>query len=341
MTASMKILFLGTNSGTSRHRFQALRRLGYDVRIVDPYCVLSRSRWLSTWSFKTGALGLGRIVQTYVLDAIGDDKFDIVWVDNGELVGRSLVSELSHRARFVLNHNLDNPFTKRDGHRWRLFHEALSSYDLFVTPRISSRDAALSRGAKKAIAVRQSADEVIHRRVDLTVDEQEKFGSEVVFVGTFMPERGPFVSRLLERGVPLRIFGPRWNKASDYRQIRSIVTAGYLNDEAYVKAISGAKIALALLSKGNRDIHTTRSLEIPSIGTLLCAPRTSDHELLYCDRQEACFFENADDCADICLELLTNDLRRRLIADRGHERAIRNNRFNSVVVDEILHYAHG
>jgi spore maturation protein CgeB len=270
------------------------------------------------------------------LKAIKDDRFDVAWVDNGELISKSLVQELKFRSRFVLNLNLDNPYAGCDGRSWRLFQGALPEYDLVVTPRISSRDSALVGGARRAIVVWFAADETIHRPLDLSDADRKMLGSEVVFVGTFMPERGPFMRRLLDRGVPLRIFGPRWEKAAEYPRIRHAVTPRFQSDEAYVKIVSGAKIGLALLSEANQDLHTTRSLEIPSIGTLLCAPRTSDHEVLYRDGVEACFFDNVDECADICFSLLANDDRRRAIAAAGHRRALRNGRFNERVVVEIL-----
>ena len=102
-----------------------------------------------------------------------------------------------------------------------------------------------------------------------------------------MPERGPFLLRLVERGVPLRIYGARWNLAPEYERLRACVASGNLVGDDYVKAIRGAEIAIGLLSKGNEDLHTTRSLEIPAIGTLFCAERTSEHLAMYEDGEEA------------------------------------------------------
>ncbi len=335
---SLKILYLGAHSGTSRHRFEALRRLGHDVRLIDPYAPVKGSRWLAAWSFKTGGLGLeGRILR-HVLSAIGEDRFDVIWVDNGELVGVRLARELKARSGVLVNHNLDNPFTRRDGRRWRLFLKALPIYDLFATPRQSSVERARSLGAKRAIKVVQSADEVVHRRRNPAAGEAAPPPLDVVFVGTWMPERGPFMLRLLERGVPLQIFGPRWTKAPEYPRIQSAVEVGYLDDDSYVETISRAKIGLALLSEGNLDLHTTRSLEIPAIGTLLCAPRTVDHEHLYRNGIEACFFDNADECAKLCLSLLADDERRESVAVAGHSRALSNGRFNERICTEILDF---
>ncbi len=332
----LKILYIGPNNGTSRHRFHALRRLGHDVRIIDPFLSFDHASYLLSWGFKTGYLGLERRISTYVLDAVGSARFDVIWVDNGEQIGASLVARLKPHGTFVINHNLDNPFSGRDAGRWRLFRKALPLYDLFVTPRLTTRDAAHAAGARRAISVMFSADEEVHRRATMSDGDRERFGSEVAFVGTWMPERGPFMKRLIERGIPLRIFGPRWEKAPEYPVLAPHLLSQSLGDVDYVKAISGAKIALGLLSLGNEDLHTTRSMEIPAIGTLFCAPRTSDHEALYVDGEEAVFFDDADTCAEACSALLKDAGRRDAIARAGFERAKRNDWFNERLCADIL-----
>src|SRR5208282_6242884 len=107
-------------------------------------------------------------------------------------------------------------------------------------------------------------------------------------------------------------------------------------EEEYVRAIQCAKICLGLLSKGNRDLHTTRSLEIPAIGSLLLAERTVEHEMLYREDEEAVFWSDADECAEKCFALLADEARIRRIAAAGHARALANGHFNEKVVSMVL-----
>lgn len=330
------ILYVGPHDGTSRHRYEALKRLGHRVEIVDPFRAIAGSTFWPAYGFKAGYFGLDGRITRHVLSQISDRTYDVVWVDNGETVGKRLVAALKKRSGHILNHNLDNPFTGRDGLRWRLFLAALPLYDLFVTPRRSSQEAALAAGVPRVVVMMQTADEVVHRRVDLDEAERRQYGSEVVFAGTWMPERGPFLKRLVDRGVPLRIFGPRWNKAPEHAALAPVITSVGLDDVSYVKVISGAKIAIGLLSTGNGDVHTTRSLEIPAIGTPFCAPRTADHEALYEDGREALLFGGPDECADLCLALLRDDPRRLALGAAGHARALRNGRFNERICRDIL-----
>jgi spore maturation protein CgeB len=336
--ALLKILYIGPDEGTSRQRFEALRRLGHEVVMVDPFAALSSARYIRTWIFHTGAVGCEWLVQSYVAARIGDLRFDVALVDNGELIGPALVRHLKDHAKAVVVYTQDNPFVAHPSgrRRFRLLRRALPFYDLFVTPRDSNVADARASGARNVLRVMFAADEVVHRPRTLSQEDQEVYASEVVFAGTWKPERGPLLQRLVDRGVPLRIFGPRWDRAREYPVLRSHVHLGSLGDEEYAKAIAGAKIAIGLLSKAYLDLHTTRSLEIPAIRTLLCAQRTSDHLALYRDGEEAVFWDDAEECAKVCLELLKDPERIRRIAEAGYRRAHVNRHFNQDLLTRIL-----
>jgi hypothetical protein len=302
--------------------------------MVDPFKALNKQRLLRTWIWHTGAVGCERKVQSFVTSKIGEARFDLALVDCGELIGADLVKHLRSRSAVVVNFNLDNPYI--GGRRFRLFRQALPDYDLIVTPRESSVAAAYAAGARRVLRVNQAADEVIHRPTELSPEERAHYTSEVVFAGTWMPARGAFMLKLIDFGVPLRIFGPRWNRAPEFAVLKPHAHVAPLGDEAYVKAIAGAKIALGLLSKANQDLHTTRSLEIPSIGTLFCAQRTVDHLAFYLEGEEAVFWESADECARICLDLLNDPVRIKRIAEAGHLRAHHNRNFNQNLMARII-----
>ena len=71
-------------------RALALRRLGHDVYTVDPYSFVGHSRMVHKWIHETGGLFLERFVSRSVLREIGDDLFDVVWVDGGELIYKDM-----------------------------------------------------------------------------------------------------------------------------------------------------------------------------------------------------------------------------------------------------------
>jgi spore maturation protein CgeB len=337
----MKILYIAANEFNAKLQGDALRRLGHDVFQVDPYGPLKESRLGQIWTFKTGNFGTAWVINNCILQRLQGRRFDVCLVDGGDLVSAALVQRLRSMCNRVVLFCRDNPFVARDGLRWRLLKSALPHYDLFVTRRQSSVEAAYRLGAKNAMHVFLPADEVAHRTPQLTAADRERYGAPVSFIGTWMPERGPFIERLLQRGVPLRVIGPRWTRAENYRAIRSVASAELLNTTEYVKALAACQIALAMLSKGNADLHTARSVEIPAIGRLLCAERTEEHQAMYRDGEEAVFWNDADECADVCLALLSDPDRIERIAAAGHRRILANGHFNEPTFTKILTAAMG
>jgi spore maturation protein CgeB len=335
--ASLRILYIGSNAGTSLHRAAALRRLGHLVRVLDPAALLPNNQLIELWASKTGGLGVSRVVKKWLLEATAHEAYDLVWINGGELVEPGLVRALRARYGRVVNYNNDDPFGSRDGALWRLYLASVREYDLLAVLRECNVAEATKCGAKKVIRVFMSADEVEHQRRPLSAEDQVRWASDVAFLGTWMPERGPFMVELARRGVPLTIYGLRWERAPEWDQLRKFWRgSGLYKGDDYAKAIQCAKVCLGLLSKGNRDLHTKRSVEIPLLGSLLLAERTSEHQALYREDEEAVFWSDAEECAEKCRALLADDTRRRRIASAGRIRCLANGLTNERIVLQIL-----
>jgi spore maturation protein CgeB len=220
---------------------------------------------------------------------------------------------------------------------WREFLKALPRYDLLVVVREVNIQEAYRHGAKEVLRVFMSADEVAHHPRQLTASEREEWKSEVVFVGTAFPERGPFLAELLRRGVPLAIYGNGYPRLSEWPLLQPHWRAANAETvEGYANAIGAAKVCLGLLSQRNRDQHTTRSMEIPSLGGVLCAQRTPEHVALYEEDREAVFWSSPEECTEKCLALLADDSWRQAIAAAGQRRYLGSPWRNMTVVRSVL-----
>ena len=333
----MRIAYIGPAKGTSLHRARALERLGHNVTVIDPWSWLGDSKWMGRWLYHTGGIGVGLFIDRRIFDEVKKIDPEVIWVNQGEFLGHGLMRKLRSLQVPIVNYTNDDPFNGRDSKRFKRYLKALPYYDLLALVRDVNLEEASSLGTQNAMRIWMSADEELHKPLQLTKQDREKWSSEVAFIGTWMPERGPFMKRLVEKGIPLSIWGDRWYKAKEWPILRRYWRGpGLYNVKDYVKAIQCAKICLGLLSKGNRDLHTRRSMEIPAIGTLFCAERTSEHMHLYEEDKEAVFWKDADECAEKCKWLLANDETRKRIARAGHERCLKNGYFNENVCSEIL-----
>jgi hypothetical protein len=176
----------------------------------------------------------------------------------------------------------------------------------------------------------------------LAEDDRKQCASEVVFVGSWMPERGPFMRDLLAARVPLAIWGDHWPKAPEYRKLRTAIRGSAVYGPDYVKVIQCAKVALGLLSRGNRDLHTTRSSEIPFIGGgIFCGERSSEHEQMFTHEYNAMLWGDAKECALHCHKMLEDRDQRTAMADRAKWRIMELELTNDSVLASILEILDG
>jgi len=333
---AMHILYAGQDIGTSTMRIAALRRLGHEVTLVDPFDALPKHRLVHAGLWRLGGPGYDLMVRRFLDRALGDRRFDLAWVDSGEFIGPASARRLRQAAPKVLLYNVDNPFGPRDGKRWTHLKRALPLYDLFYTPRSETAALAPRYGSPLVVRDFQACDDIVHRPVILTEADHARFDSEVSFVGTWMPGRDDFILTLLDKGVPLRLFGSHWARAPLYDRLKHVTYPDGLKGGDYTRAIQCARICVGLISRGNADLHTQRSVEVPTIGSVLCAERTDDHLALYEEDREALFFDTAEDCADKCLALLADPQRLAAVATAGQARALRNNHFFEVRLSGLI-----
>jgi hypothetical protein len=319
----MKILYLGDlaeNSG-SASRARALQVLGHDVLPLDPeQAVVGGGRWRNAFHYRTGYRWLRRETEAWLRTKLGDDHFDLVWINGGPTIDRRTLVWLRAHARYIVNYNNDDPTGQRDWCRWGTFREAVPGYDLLLVMRRVAVEEVKALGAQRVKQVFMSYDDTVMRPQEMSPAEAERWKEKVLFVGTWMPERGPFLAELVRRGVPLAIYGNRWERAPEWSALQNHVRGPGITGADYAKAIQSAEVCLGLLSKGNRDLHTIRSSEIPAMGSLLCAERTVEHAAMFRENKEAVFWDNAAECADRCREMLAEPARRRAIAEAGQRR---------------------
>jgi hypothetical protein len=266
------------------------------------------------------------------------DKPDLVWVNSGELLGQGCMQILKRIGCPIVLYNNDDPTGGRDGNRFDSLITAIPYYDLCAVLREINILEYKSKGAKRVLRVFMSYDEVVHQPYTDISEIPLKFRSEVAFIGTWMrhENRDKFLLELIAQGIPVSIWGGRWAKSPHWSVLKPYYRGGALGGRDYVAAIQGAKICLGLLSKGNRDLHTRRSVEVPFAGGLLCAERTSEHMNMYDEGTEAVFWSDASECADVCKRLLADEHLREKIKMRGREKVESLKVGNEDICREIL-----
>jgi len=336
---SLNIVYIGSCSpgSTSRHRADALSRLGHKVHRADPYEAFKsrlNGKIQSLVHYRSGYRLLQSDIARWTLNLMQQvlaQPPDIVWIDSGELLGYEAVKLVSQTGARLVSYNHDDATGKRDGRRFDSLLKSLALYDLCAVVRPENILEYQRHGARKVVHVWRSYDEVMHAPFKALSVIPAEFCSDVAFIGTWIRGEGRdrFLLDLVNQGVPVSIWGDRWQKSPLWGQLKACYRGASLSGRDYVAAIQGAKVCLGMLSKGNRDLHTTRTMEIPYAGGVLCAERTSEHLELYVEGVEAVFWRDAEECASQCRRLLDDDSWRESVrmagmarvraARRGHE----------------------
>ncbi|MFZ5448751.1 MAG: CgeB family protein [Thermodesulfobacteriota bacterium] len=336
MGKQLKILYLG--SGWSWKRANALKRLGHEVRFIDPLSLFPLQKLVEKLIYFKGGVFFEPFLKSKINSLIRYQRFDLTFIEGGELIGPSFLQNHKNYSKVIVHYTTDDPFGKRDRHRWYLYLKAVPYYDLLAPVRQVNVAEAYAHGAKKVVRVFMSIDELDGPR-EITPQDRLRFSHDVLCIATWMPERGPFLAELIKAGVPLTIYGNGWQKAPEWPTLQSAWQGPAMYGDDYIKPLQLAKVSLGLLSKGNRDLHTLRTFDIPYCGGLFCAERTSEHLALYQEDVEAVYWSDAKECIEKCQILLGNERMRAEIARKGRERCLRNGIFNETVLRHILETA--
>lgn len=301
---------------------QALEELGHEVE---------RFRWDRYFSGWTGRVQR-RLLWGPAVSALNEDLVqvavktdpDILVVWRGMPVHPAALQRLRERTGALLvSRNNDDPFSPRSRwSTWRLFRAGVSAYDLHLVYRPVNLNNYQEAGARQVELLLPYYVPDIHRPVNLSDGERERFECEAVFVGHFEPDgRVEYLRALVEAGVNVKVWGQdTWtpNVLGELWDVLGPVKPVYGED--YARALAGADVCLCFLSRLNRDTYTRRCFEIPACGRPLVSERTEDLRRLFREGEEAAFFDGPVELVETVRGLLDDPERRAAMARAGRRR---------------------
>ena len=146
-----------------------------------------------------------------------------------------------------------------------------------------------------------------------------RFTDKVMFIGYAERKRLDYLNYLAENGVIVDVYGNGWNKSYYRRRLHDKLNCYYtsLIGRDYAEAISNSSISLCFLRELNRDLHTSRTLEIPACQGFMLAERTDEHTYLFREGVEAEFFDSKEELLKKVVYYQANPEERKKIAGLG------------------------
>ncbi len=331
-----KILFVGLKGEgqTSAQRIRALESLGHIVIAIDASAPKHGSVWsgihyrAANFVFRNGLTvclpDLGHLNERIIQSSHSGIRWDLLWLDKPLVVKPETIRKFrcANPAARVISYSPDDMFARHN--QSAQFLAILRYIDAFITTKSYNVEELKELGCAMVLFVDNGYDPATHRPFELTEQERKKFGGPVGFIGAYEIDRALFMNFLADNGVSVRIWGPRtWkgfmnahpdpNLRIEYREL--------LGDD-YARAISAFDINLCFLRKINRDLQTTRSIEIPACSGFMLAERSSEHLQLFREGKEAAFFSTREELLHKVHFYLERPHERIQIARAGRERCI-------------------
>jgi spore maturation protein CgeB len=217
----------------------------------------------------------------------------------------------------LVNWATDDPFNRIDSSRELL--KSIPLYDLYVCTKKNIMTDVRRGGCANVAYVRFGYKPEVHfPELPANDEERDRYACDVMFIGGCDPHRSAYFEALI-RAMPevkLRLYGMYWERVRALRPC----ARGFAVARDYRLAIGGAKIAVNLVRRANRDDHVMRTFEIPACGGFMLTERSSTHEELFAEDNEAAFFGSPDEFVAKVRSYLGRDEDRARIAATGYRK---------------------
>ncbi|PKN13534.1 MAG: hypothetical protein CVU69_02350 [Deltaproteobacteria bacterium HGW-Deltaproteobacteria-4] len=322
----MNIIHFGPQDiATSWQRIQAFRDLGHNVDIVY-YSRMGERLSLPRRVYRALRRRIGCPAEQCaenrtLLEMAISVQPDIIFIEKGLTLRPSTLERLKQVCpRTVLVcYSLDDMMNPANQSRYYL--KCLPLYDIHFTTKTYNIDELLACGARRVELTGNAYSPCVHRPITCSTQEREAYGSEVSFVGGYEYDRAQTLNYLADAGVEVRVWGNNWHKfINPHPRLRLEKRPAYGED--YGKVVCASKILLGFLRKVNRDVETTRSMEIPAYGAFLLAERTVAQQNLFKEGKEAAYFGDDRELLEKIHYYLKNEEQRRAIAAAGRQRCL-------------------
>lgn len=334
----MNLFYVGElgEGGTCLERMRTLNRLRCACIPFDrtPFIKMAPRLFRSIASrFNTGQI-LQAFNRALIKAATEINGITHIWIDKGVWIYPQTLLHLKQVTGASAIHY--TPDAQLLSQRSRHFISCIPIYDVLVTTKEWEVDLYKKAGGKNIVLTYQGHDDRFYPRT-LQQSEYETYASDVCFIGHTQKHYAHRLKAISSLGINLRVWGDRWPKYMQKQTwAKSLIVDQGLWGENYPKAISCAKIGLGLLGKHIPETSTTRTFEIPAMGTFLLAERTPLHQTLFDEGKEAEFFSSDEEMLEKIRYYLAHDSERQKIALAGRYRCERSGYSSTELLRKVI-----
>ena len=170
-----------------------------------------------------------------------------------------------------------------------------------------------------------ACDPYYHHPVECTSADREKFGSAIVFVGSYYPDRAVLFEKLAN--LDLAIWGPGWDSLPPSSPLRRKIRGRHTIPDEWLKIYSASKIVLATHYQDPQKRFpvyqaSPRIFEALACGAFVICDNQRDVFSLFKDRKHLVCFYNEADLIEKIKYYLDHLEERNVISAQGRQEAI-------------------
>lgn len=296
----MKILFVGSGSGNSLLTYKCIKKIHKNTKFLNTDSILENKFQKKLFNEIYPQLFEKKINNFY--NKFIKKNFDLIFFYNCQFMTENIIFSFKLNKSKIFFYCADNPFVSRDKKRWFFVKNNIKYFDQVIFQQKNREKYVEKFKIKNFITILPPYFKDYHYKSYLKNPPKE-----IIFLGTWFPERGKFFYNLKKKGLNFDIYGNRWQKDKNYyKYLKDNINLKYISAKNVSRVISKYKIAIALYSKENFDDLSNRTVEIPVAGALICSQKTQTITKIFKENKEAIFFNNYQECYKKCQHLLNN-----------------------------------
>ncbi|MBN2438702.1 MAG: glycosyltransferase [Deltaproteobacteria bacterium] len=338
----MKILFSGHHNPhfftITEYQESAIRSLGHELVVFEDrqHRIPGRLRKRFNFLHRIDQ----KIISRQLLSLVWATMPDIVIVQGGY---RELPDTLKRLKKFgtkTILWTTDAPIS------FQVIIETAPLYDYIFCLGTEAIELLDRAGIKGAQWLPMACDPDYHHPVKCTPDELKKFGSDVVFVGSYYPERATLFERLLVlNSCELAIWGPGWNALPAASPLRKHIRGLHIRPEEWLKIYSAGKIVLSAHYHDPQGVipvyqASPRVFEIMACGAFQLCDDQRDVFALFKDGQDLVKFSDGKDLVAKVKYYLDHPEERKAIASQGRKTVLARHTYRDRVRELLAKIGH-
>jgi spore maturation protein CgeB len=301
---------------------RAIRSLGHELYVFDDrqHIIPGRIRERIPWLTELDLHHINRQFKSLVLNK----KPDIVIVTGGHRIMQNTVKALKKKNIETILWTIDAPID------FEPIVDAARHYDHIFCQGTEAIKLLEMAGIKGARWLPMACDPDIHHAVKMTDEERVEVSRDVVFIGSYYPNRAELFSKLTS--FDLAIWGPGWDKLEPSSTLRKHIMGTHTTPEQWLKIYSAAKIVLATHyrdQEGRFPVYqaSPRVFEVLACGAFLISDRQKDVLALFGEGRHFVSFKSPNDLVDKVRYFLDRPTERNLIAKQGQEETLKDHTY--------------